>query len=112
MPFLPATSPPPNPLFYVGNSKTSWLTKRSQGFCPRLLFLERSPPLSTTEALHQMANPFFGSTLGTRVSGKLLKTTAHHLAEPPATALLLLLLLLAGHEAFSFPYFVRWQHSC
>src|SRR5215212_4252945 len=65
MPFLPATSPPPNPLFYVGNSKTSGLKKRSQGFCPRLLFLERSPPLSTTEALHQTTNPFFGSTLCT-----------------------------------------------
>jgi PAS domain-containing protein len=76
---------------------------------PGPIFQERSLPLSTTEALHQTANPFFGGALCARVSGKLLGTSAHHLAEAPASALLL---LLASHEAFSSPYFVRWQHIC
>src|SRR5215212_7042493 len=99
MPFLPATSPPPNPLFYVGNSKTSGLKKRSQGFCPRLLFLERSPPLSTTEALHQTANPFLAvrCARGSRASFWRLRRT---ISPSPPLPLSFFFLLATRHSPF------------
>jgi hypothetical protein len=70
----------------------------SRGCWTPALLQDRSLPLSTTEALHQTTNPFFGSALCAWVSGKLHGTTSHHLAEAPTSTFF----VLAGHDAFSF----------